>query len=224
MTDTVPRSPEPTEAYANAPDFMTENQAVINIGLAAAAEGRQLDTDREWLLRQAALIDRTALGIGLPDRDDALPDSPLSGFLGGETEKNAAKTAFLLLQHDRAHGGFLGDIGPDAIEWDAEGGPRVYVRDEYRLWREQQQAQAVAEVGPLMREMYEVSNLGTIHAQAAARGKPYPHNEVLTLARRRVGIMRRMVDYGEGDLLMNLINAERELTELETLPGGTATA
>ncbi|WP_457033484.1 hypothetical protein [Kitasatospora sp. P5_F3] len=53
--------PTPEQAYADAPAYEEEMQAILNLIDRFSGAGRSFFTDREFLLRQAGLIDRTAL-------------------------------------------------------------------------------------------------------------------------------------------------------------------
>ncbi|ANP56669.1 hypothetical protein J2Z21_007175 [Streptomyces griseochromogenes] len=115
----------PHQAYADAPDLRRETHLVLALG--AERDGRQARTgtgppvetpatERAWLLRRAALMDRMAL------------DDPSPGPVGA-----AAQTAEQLVLYDRRHPDLVaGPHHPDAIAL----GPsrRPYVRQEYAAW------------------------------------------------------------------------------------------
>ncbi|MFF4397202.1 hypothetical protein [Streptomyces sp. NPDC001480] len=118
-------APPPHEAYTNAPDLRREMHQVLALG--AERDGRQARsvtgpladataTERAWLLRRAALMDRMALADPGP--------GPLAA---------AAETAEQLVLHDRHHPGLAaGPLHPDAIT--LAPGLRPYVRQEYAAW------------------------------------------------------------------------------------------
>ncbi|MEV6839037.1 hypothetical protein AB0N17_31760 [Streptomyces sp. NPDC051133] len=115
-------APPPHEAYANAPDLRREIHQVLALG--AERDGRQARTvtgplvdatvaERTWRLRQAALMDRMALGDPGP--------GPVAA---------AAETAEQLVLLDRSHPDLVaGPHHPDAIT-----SRRLYVRQEYAAW------------------------------------------------------------------------------------------
>ncbi|WP_405409794.1 hypothetical protein [Streptomyces decoyicus] len=92
--------PSPDEAYASAPHIDDELDWLNR----DANDAYDEDLDRDWYLRNAAVLDRIALGQ--PTSERACPDE-------------AEATAVLLLDLDQAPRGF------DA---------RAYVRQQYALW------------------------------------------------------------------------------------------
>ncbi|MFG3230022.1 hypothetical protein ACGF07_35280 [Kitasatospora sp. NPDC048194] len=118
-------APSANEAYAQAPDLAQEEAAVTLLRRELAAENRSafhpdvsVPELREVRLRAAAVADRRWWSTRT---DEAL--------------HAAVRAAWALMEHDRQHGDEVaGPYGPDSIEWDAEGGPRAYVRQEYRHW------------------------------------------------------------------------------------------
>ncbi|WP_275461629.1 hypothetical protein [Streptomyces noursei] len=118
-------APPPHEAYAHAPDLRREMHQVLALG--AARDGRQARTvtgplvdattsERVWLLRRAALMDRMAL------------DDPGPGPVAA-----AAETAGQLVRHDRRHPDLVaGPHHPDARALAPD--HRRYVRQEYAAW------------------------------------------------------------------------------------------
>ncbi|WP_327359695.1 hypothetical protein [Streptomyces sp. NBC_01304] len=142
-------APDYPQAYGAAPGLDEEE---ITLGLwaaginhrtesAQAGHGRPVDSGgfRLFYLRQAAYLDRVArqtevgLYCGLFDADDA------------EQARRAADAAAMeLLTFDLAHGEVYveGPLGPAAEAWQQEGGARAYVRQEYREWRNWEDAAA----------------------------------------------------------------------------------
>ncbi|MFJ6385892.1 hypothetical protein ACIQI7_38550 [Kitasatospora sp. NPDC092039] len=106
-------APSADEAYRDAPLLTHEQEALDRL-----ARDPELGSCREAVLRTAALADRR--------------------WWRSRTEADAQaaeRAAYALQQHDRAHPGeAFGPIGPDSIEWDAPGGTRAYVRQEYWAW------------------------------------------------------------------------------------------
>ncbi|MFJ1757360.1 hypothetical protein [Kitasatospora sp. NPDC088134] len=191
--------PAPAGAYRHAPDSNTESTALLNI----ERDGR-LRTRREFLLRQAALSDRGALheaqyGPSLP-------------HLSEWTTLSAEQSAADLLEHDRVDGGHLGPIGPAAEAWTDN--PRLYVRQEYPIWREQQRRQFDARQEDLLQEMLALGVLTGEHQEAADRGEPAPLVERIALARRRVAIQRLRVDAGFDGSVVFQHQEEAALREL----------
>ncbi|MFG3229361.1 hypothetical protein ACGF07_31890 [Kitasatospora sp. NPDC048194] len=202
-------TPTPAEAYEHAPDQITETQALLNIAADLTGTGSRLERHRPWLLRQAALSDRSALQAGPRDA----VSSETADFLAEQALQNAEKTATALLEHDRARGGHLGPLGPEAPAWTAD--PRGYVHQEYRAWRERQLRQAQADTDGLQREMLEVGILTQEYLDAARRGAPAPLDRRLDLARRRVAIQRLRVDFGALGSVADQHAEEAALRELE---------
>ncbi|MFF2082022.1 hypothetical protein ACFVXG_45525 [Kitasatospora sp. NPDC058162] len=122
MSDTTRRTlhhyptftaPTAAEAYADAPDLDQEAEV-----LAQLSRDPELDGCREIALREAALADRRWWRSR----------TELDGLL-------AESAAYALQQRDRLNPeDVAGPIGPDSIEWDAPGGTRAYVRQEYLYW------------------------------------------------------------------------------------------
>ncbi|MEU2630752.1 hypothetical protein ABZ641_27565, partial [Kitasatospora sp. NPDC007106] len=72
---TGPAAPTPEEAYADAPAPHVETAAMLN--LARANHGTPQMHDREWVMRHAALLDRTMLPAA------TLPGGTGTGTAGG---------------------------------------------------------------------------------------------------------------------------------------------
>ncbi|MFF4821275.1 hypothetical protein ACFY2K_42610 [Kitasatospora sp. NPDC001309] len=118
-------APSAAVAYSGAPDLAHETEEVAK--LARELEGPHrpeyygpttVAERRETALRTAALADRR----WWQSRTEA--DAQL-----------AEAAAYALQQYDRLHPEEVaGPIGPDSIEWDAPGGLRAYVRQEYLFW------------------------------------------------------------------------------------------
>ncbi|MEH0589816.1 hypothetical protein QA942_39625 [Streptomyces sp. B21-106] len=119
-------APTPSEAYADAPDLRREMREVMELG--AVRDGRRAGmvteppppdaaaTERVYLLRRAALMDRMAV------------EDPGPGARGA-----AVRTAFELAQFDHQHPAMTaGRHGPYSIEFDPS--QRPYVRQEYAAW------------------------------------------------------------------------------------------
>ncbi|MGW5042153.1 hypothetical protein ACWEQK_28750 [Streptomyces parvulus] len=119
-------APTPSEAYADAPALRREMHEVMELG--AVRDGRRegavtgppapdaAATDRVFLLRRAALMDRMAV------------DDPGHGARGA-----AVRAAFKLAQFDDEHPQLIaGPHGPYSIEFDPS--QRPYVRQEYAAW------------------------------------------------------------------------------------------
>lgn len=142
-------SPDYTAAYADAPDLVDEELALIILAEqlkeqdtdALLGHGRPVDgyDQRIFKLRKAAWLDRAARRI------------ELGYFLGSATDAEvdhastqAAHSAFHLLSVDLRNGQdhVAGEIGPGSPEWDIAGGSRAYVRSEYAAWRQAEQDDA----------------------------------------------------------------------------------
>lgn len=200
------------QAYADAPDTHTEVQALITLGLSEARAGRRPDRSREWLLRQAAYVDRAALDIEAGSLADGLyPGDQDADFLAQDVLCGAGEASLELLRLDRQH-----DVaGAHSPEWDGERGARAYVRIQYAVWRRRQLARLDAETPRLTTEMTAIADLATVHAHAARRGAPYPPEDVLDLARRKVRAYQAGIDLGLPDLVTDLHRAQKELDELQ---------
>ncbi|MEV6211812.1 hypothetical protein [Kitasatospora sp. NPDC051914] len=196
-------APAPEEAYADAPAPHVETAAMLN--LARANHGIPSMHGREWMLRHAALLDRTAM-----------PAGP-----AGRTNPAVTGVAMQLRQTDRHGGTGLGPLGPDASEWDGEDGAVGYLRQEYLAWRSAQLPD-LAEVGAAMRAMAEGTGGDVRSGQAAGRDEPRSQEQLLDLARRRLAAYVRAVDFGI-DAVADQQRAEQELRELEAA-GGDARA
>ncbi|MET7605879.1 hypothetical protein ABZS96_25865 [Streptomyces avermitilis] len=141
-----PAAPNYRIAYAHAPQMEDEELALLLMvgdkgtrnAAAAATDGSApgLDEQRQHLLRIAAYWDRRAHAMAL------------SGFMGlaldedvDRAKAKAVQSAFELLKHDLNHDAEHVDapFAPTAPGWGGEGGgPRAYVRQEYKAWRGQQ--------------------------------------------------------------------------------------
>jgi hypothetical protein len=127
-TPATPEFPAPEVAYADAPGVVSE------IGwVAEQARSLPLDqeTDREYWLRKAALVDRIALARAVTHaQEDAL-----------DTAEMASNAAVQLIEYDERH--CDGDERPtagsirfsDAI---VQAGYRAYVRQQYLAWNRTQ--------------------------------------------------------------------------------------
>ncbi|MEU8994090.1 hypothetical protein AB0C95_04585 [Streptomyces caniferus] len=104
--DTEQKWPTPDEAYAAAPSIDEELDWLNRTANASYDE----DLNRDWYLRNAAALDRIALGESTTER--ACPEE-------------ADATAVLLLDLDQA-----------SRDYD----PRAYVRQQYARWAEQERA------------------------------------------------------------------------------------
>ncbi|MEV7776577.1 hypothetical protein [Kitasatospora sp. NPDC086791] len=123
-------APSANEAYEHAPDLATE--AAMADEFAEFHETQMDDQDRaeieqdqdvrdmyrECLLRIAAVADRRWW--------QSRSEADLTA---------AARAAGALQNFDQAHPEqSAGPFGPDSVEWDATGGGRAYVRQEYLAW------------------------------------------------------------------------------------------
>ncbi|RPE26590.1 hypothetical protein [Kitasatospora cineracea] len=211
--------PDAAQAYADAPEAAVEIQALMN--LARATAGTPLGEVREWVLRSGALSDRTAL-LGTAGAD-ALGEH-LAAASNEQAAGDAVRAGYELMELDRRDGTGRGPLGPDAAEWDGEGGTLGYLRQEYRTWRSAQLGDTRA-AGKVMRAATTVADDSTLARQAADRGEPWPHERLVDLARRKVDVYRRAVDYGLGaECVADQHRAEKELRELEGDAGGHARA
>ncbi|WP_030276382.1 hypothetical protein [Streptomyces sp. NRRL B-24484] len=171
--------------------------------------------DREWVLRHAALLDRAALPAVAP----AGAGSGAVAGPGGGPNPAAVGAAMQLRQMDRHGGTGRGPLGPDAPEWDGQDGAIGYLRQEYLAWRSGQLSDLAA-VGAAMRAMSEVTDDNVRSGQAAGRGEPWPREQLIDLARRRVAAYAKAVDYGI-DAVADQQRADQQLRELEAA-GGSA--
>ncbi|MEV7181021.1 hypothetical protein [Kitasatospora sp. NPDC093679] len=204
-----PAAPTTEEAYADAPDDEVEMLALMN--LSRANHNTPPVHGREWMLRYAAQQDRAALRRPAPPAG-SVPIRP-----GARPPRDPADFANQLRELDRRDGTGRGPLGPDAPEWDGEVGPLGYVRQEYLAWRSAQLSDLAA-VGEAMRAMAEVTDDNVRSGQAAGRGEPWPREQLLDLARRRVAAYVRAVDFGI-DAVADQRRAEAELRELEAADG-----
>lgn len=116
-------APLPDEAYAGALPIMDELADVLHVtaiflNLARSGAPVAAEDDRMLLIKRAALADRLAL---------AAPADVTA-------QRTAVYEARALMAFDVAHGTNRGPVGPDAVETDAAGGSRAYVRQEYAAW------------------------------------------------------------------------------------------
>jgi hypothetical protein len=207
-----PAAPTAGEAYADAPDDAIETLALMN--LSRANYGTPPLHGREWMLRYAAQQDRAALRTPVP------PNGSVDGSVvrPGRPRRGPVDPANDLREMDRRDGTGRGPLGPDAAEWDGGDNPLGYVRQEYLAWRSGQLSDLTA-VGAAMRAMSEVTADNVRSGQAAGRGEPWPYEQLLDLARRRVAAYVRAVDYGV-DAIADQQRAEQDLRELEAADGG----
>jgi len=118
-------APSAAEAYSDAPDLDAEIQFLLRTTASMAPAVRPADAlppytpeIRELALRTAAAADRLCW------RERS-----------AEAARSATERAVWLMDFDREHpSGAAGPIGPDSIEWGADGGPRAYCRQEYLAW------------------------------------------------------------------------------------------
>ncbi|MGC0319297.1 hypothetical protein [Kitasatospora acidiphila] len=123
--DIVFDAPTPAEAYEQAPPLAQEAAAVAKLLRELEPEhrpaylGTVLPSERrEVLLRAAALAERTWWSARTEEAANA-----------------AVRAAYAFLRHDWDDPCEVGGpIGPRSPEWDAEGGPRAYARQEYLYW------------------------------------------------------------------------------------------
>ncbi|MFB6881239.1 hypothetical protein ACFCY8_10435 [Streptomyces noursei] len=151
--DTVPtcHGPNYTQAYATneQPDLVDEELELLLLAedikeratAALTGRGPTVDTSehRDFLLRKAAFLDRTArvieLGWFLGQFDDeSVNDASIE----------AVHAACEFLKLDRRHHAAYA-LGPTRVtspDWDCHGGARAYVRQEYLALRQAEQAEA----------------------------------------------------------------------------------
>ncbi|WP_327388919.1 hypothetical protein [Streptomyces sp. NBC_01207] len=103
--------PSPDTAYINAPNLQQETEEILRLRRAGRI------SDRDWLLRHAALADRQTLGA-----------DPADGKVQTSVQVSIAK----LLAFDAANGTTTGPRTLDDPAWAAD--PRGYVRQEYAIW------------------------------------------------------------------------------------------
>ncbi|MGO4459941.1 hypothetical protein AB4039_21985 [Streptomyces sp. M-16] len=108
MTDLPP--PFDT-AYNNAPHVQEETEELIRLRRAGRI------SDRDWLLRHAALTDRQT-----PSADPA----------DGKVQTALQRSVDKLIAFDTANGTTAGPLATDDPAWAAD--PRGYVRQEYAIW------------------------------------------------------------------------------------------
>ncbi|MCY0946317.1 hypothetical protein [Streptomyces antarcticus] len=108
----MPTLPPTFEAtYINAPNTQEETEEILRLRRAGRI------SDRDWLLRYAALTDRQTL-----DADPA----------DGKTQTSVQTAIAKLVAFDSAHGTSAGPHAADHPAWTAD--PRGYVRQEYAIW------------------------------------------------------------------------------------------
>ncbi|MDH6145982.1 hypothetical protein P3T35_008044 [Kitasatospora sp. GP30] len=123
--DIVFNAPTAAEAYEQAPPLAEESATVAGLLRELEPEHRPAylgtalpSEEREVLLRRAACADRQWWATR--NAADGLA---------------AVAVGFALMQFDQSHPDEVGGpIGPDSVEWDAEGGVQAYVRQEYQHW------------------------------------------------------------------------------------------
>jgi hypothetical protein len=126
MTKTAVReAPTPEQAYAGAPGLRAEFTFLMDLMPDALAGRLATPRLREYLLRRAAIKDRTALIAVLSDADQEF------ALAAAEVAETAAK---VLWEHDELHAQDqgLGNLPPGPGP--AVGGPREYVRRHYLQW------------------------------------------------------------------------------------------
>jgi hypothetical protein len=116
-------APLPDQAYAGGRPVLDELADVLQVmtatlQLAKAGHNVPVPDERLMLLKRAAVTDRLAL---------AAPADV-------HAQRTAMREALALLVFDGAHDTERGPLSPDSPEWDAAGGPRAYVRQEYQAW------------------------------------------------------------------------------------------
>lgn len=110
MTDlNLPSSADTT--YRDAPNVQEETEELLRL----RRTGRI--SDRDWLLRRAALTDRQTLGADPAD---------------GKIQTSVQGTFDKLLTFDAVNGTTAGPLATDHSAWKAD--PRGYVRQEYAIW------------------------------------------------------------------------------------------
>lgn len=136
-------APDYHQAYGTAPD-LAEEEIVLGLwaeGIntraqaARANSGRAVDSGgyRLFYLRQAAYLDRAAREMEL-----ALYCRLVTPDETAAATSAAVESAALLLHLDLDLGQVHveGPFGPYCAEWQAPGGSRAYVRQEYTAWQE----------------------------------------------------------------------------------------
>ncbi|MEV7581644.1 hypothetical protein [Streptomyces erythrochromogenes] len=108
MTDVPPSA---DTAYPDAPNTQEETEEIMRLRRAGRI------SDRDWLLRRAALTDRQTLGADPAD---------------GKVQTSVQETFDKLLAFDAANGTTIGPLAIDHPAWKAD--PRGYVRQEYAIW------------------------------------------------------------------------------------------
>ncbi|MFI8769478.1 hypothetical protein ACIGN6_31865 [Streptomyces sp. NPDC053792] len=111
MTDFPPSA---DTAYINAPHPQEETEEILRLRRAGRI------SDREWLLRRAALTDRQTLGANPAD---------------GKVQTSSQGTFAKLLAFDVENGTTTGPRATDDPAWTDD--PRGYVRQEYAIWAAQ---------------------------------------------------------------------------------------
>ncbi|MFD0269632.1 hypothetical protein ACFVGY_24150 [Streptomyces sp. NPDC127106] len=106
---TLPSSADTT--YCNAPNVQEETEELLRLRRAGRI------SDRDWLLRRAALTDRQTLGADPAD---------------GKVQTSVQETFAKLLAFDAANHTTAGPLPTDHPAWEAD--PRGYVRQEYAIW------------------------------------------------------------------------------------------
>ncbi|MEU2391905.1 hypothetical protein [Streptomyces sp. NPDC007369] len=106
--------PSADTAYINAPNLQEETEEIMRLRRAGRI------SDRDWLLRRAAITDRQTL-----DADPA----------DGKVQTSIQETFAKLLAYDAANGTTAGPRDTNDPAWTAD--PRGYVRQEYASWAAQ---------------------------------------------------------------------------------------
>ncbi|MFE5718569.1 hypothetical protein [Streptomyces erythrochromogenes] len=105
-----PLSPDDT-VYLNAPNLQQETEKILRLRRAGRI------SDRDWLLRHAALTDRQTLGADPAD---------------GKVQAALQRSVGQLIAFDTANGTTAGPLTTDDPAWAAD--PRGYIRQEYAIW------------------------------------------------------------------------------------------
>ncbi|MEJ8654909.1 hypothetical protein WKI65_44435 [Streptomyces sp. MS1.AVA.3] len=139
-------APDYVTAYSGAPGLVDEELALVLLAegvkeratQALTGKGRAVDSGehRVVLLRKASWLDRSAREREVGWYVGRFTDDEVN-----DASTKAARASFEFLMFDLEHGGVYseGPIGPSSQEWDIAGGPRAYVRQEYRELLDQEQ-------------------------------------------------------------------------------------
>ncbi|MBV6700254.1 hypothetical protein KV557_24645 [Kitasatospora aureofaciens] len=199
MTNT----PTPAHAYAGAPDPVGEAALVLDYAGRLLRDDLSQPEHREYLLRHAALTDRThLLAIDTGQADTML----------GKLRSTAVAAARELVRFDLRHGTDRGRHAIGSPLWGTDDDVTAYVRAEYLIWRNSGPAERA---GADIRRYTTLGDDLIVMQNRLNRGEEVPLDERFDLARRKVAIFVEIEGTWGGVTAESVSNAKAELAALE---------